>query len=77
MARDDDANTRAAAWQMLALLVQPDAQPTRRMLLKACPDVASTALKVGDDILMQKRDLFAGVLEALEDLIVAKNGSAS
>ena len=47
MARDDDATIRASAWQMLALLVQPDAQPTRRMLLKACPDVATTALKVG------------------------------
>lgn len=46
MARDDDATTRAAAWRMLSLLIQPDAQPTRRMLLKACPDVATTALKV-------------------------------
>ena len=46
MARDDDAVVKAVSWEMLALLIQPDAQPTLRMLLKACPDVATTALKV-------------------------------
>ena len=46
MARDTDACTSASAWEMLALLVQPGAQPTCQMLLKACPDVATSALKV-------------------------------
>ncbi len=46
MARDTEANISAAAWEMLALLVQPDAWPTCQMLLKACPDVATSALKV-------------------------------
>ncbi|KAK9841144.1 hypothetical protein WJX74_000690 [Apatococcus lobatus] len=45
MARDEDAVVRAAAWEMLVLLIQPDAHPTLCMLLKACPDVATTALK--------------------------------
>ena len=46
MARDPDVIMRQSAWHMLAILVQPDAQLTSQMLLRACPDVATTAIQV-------------------------------